>query len=509
MTDLAERFMRLLEGYDGAHGTYRSEEKKNGSVKSEIKKTARTLREPVTPELWDQHLAGERPLGIIPIRADDSCKWAAVDIDQYDLDLGAIVKQLAELGVPGVVCRTKSGGAHVFVFLSEPVPADEVMAKMRELAARLGHGDAEVFPKQDHMLLDRGDLGNWLNMPYFGGDSTQRYAVKPDGRGMSMSEFLRLGFASQVDANVFAGLLASKRNPVFADGPPCLEVLTASGFPQGTRNNGLFALGVLCKKMHPDNWPAELEKWNHQYMKPPLSTDEVKVVIKSLNKRDYQYRCKDQPLCSYCDARKCRTRKYGVGPGNESTLIESIQILETTPPLFFATVSVGGVVEVKSEQLLSSREFQRECLIQLRKLVPVYKLDDWLPQVQNAIDKATLIEAPEEVSVTGEFKERLEQFCTDRFAAENRDEILLGKPWLDEDTGRVWFRLQDLQDYLRRQGFIYMTRGQYTTRLREMGGGDGFFNLRGRGVRVWWIPNDKLQRQREEHETPLPGDTPI
>ena len=41
-------------------------------------------REPVTNELWQNHLEGLEPsLGIIPINDDNKCKWGCIDIDSY------------------------------------------------------------------------------------------------------------------------------------------------------------------------------------------------------------------------------------------------------------------------------------------------------------------------------------------------------------------------------------------------------------------------------------------
>ena len=38
------------------------------------------------------------------------------------------------------------------------------------------------------------------------------------------------------------------------DGPPCLQVLTTQGFPEGTRNNGLFNIGIFYRMSNPDDW---------------------------------------------------------------------------------------------------------------------------------------------------------------------------------------------------------------------------------------------------------------
>ena len=44
-----------------------------------------------------------------------------------------------------------------------------------ELAAGIGYGGVEIFPKQREVLVDRGDIGSWLNMPYFEGETSVRY----------------------------------------------------------------------------------------------------------------------------------------------------------------------------------------------------------------------------------------------------------------------------------------------------------------------------------------------
>lgn len=153
--------MALFRGLDGVHGTH-GEPNQEG-LKWAIKKTARTLREPVTVELWEQHLSGDRPLGVVPICAGDVCWWGSIDVDQYDTDLVELVARVERAGLPLVPCRSKSGGLHLFMFLAEPQPADALQVLLRDLAARLGVGGSEVFPKQATIRTDRGTpaTGSW------------------------------------------------------------------------------------------------------------------------------------------------------------------------------------------------------------------------------------------------------------------------------------------------------------------------------------------------------------
>lgn len=509
MPTLAESMMSLFEGFSGAHGTHGDTEQRPGGVKREIKKTARTLRDPVTLELWEQHLAGTRALGIITIREDSTCLWGAVDVDKYDLVHMETVRWLAEMKIPGIVCRTKSGGAHVFLFFSEPIPASEVIPKLHELASAMGSGGSEVFPKQANVLVDRGDLGNWLNMPYFGGDKTSRYAVAPDGRGLSVGQFVALAQRSRITRRQFAGLRMVQSVAEMSDGPPCLEYLASVKIGEGSRNNGMYNLAVLAKRMRPDGWSELLEDWNRRFLSPPGSSADVQAMVKRFEKKDYHYKCNDQPIAQHCNVAVCRGRKFGVGPGGAARIVSSVSVLDTDPPLFFVNLKTGGTVECDSSALLSPRDFQRLALVQLRQVIPLYTTEVWLGQIQVCVDEATLIEAPREVGTTGHFEEILERFCTDRHAADNRDELILGKPWRDDAKGVVWFRLRDLQAMMEQERFRELTRGQVATRIRTMGGTTGFFNIRGKGVNVWCVPSDKLQWQTSQTDVPRAEEPPL
>lgn len=500
----AERMYHLFRGHDGGHGTYSHEEKTPGKAKSVIKKTARTLRDPPTPALWQKHIDGERPLGIVPVNGNGECHWGVIDVDKYDLDHTEIIKQIEKFKLPLILCRSKSGGAHLFVFLQSPVSADILISKLKEMAGVLGFGDCEIFPKQTVILEDRGDLGNWLNMPYFDAEKGTRYSVTKDGRGLSLDAFLDYAEAHRVSPET----LESNKPDVLSkdedlkEAPPCLQYMCGVGIKEGTKNNTIFALGVLAKKMKPEGWEALLDKWNHAYVDDPkLTSDEMQGIIRSLKKKEYGYRCKDQPLVNHCDSKTCKLRRFGVGAAS-SPDISSISILDTQPPLFFVCLTSGGTVECGPDDIVNSRSFQRVALSQLRTLLPLYKNEEWQTRIQECLDEAVLIEAPREVSTSGAMHALLEQFCTDKFTAQEQDEILLGKPWLDEEIGRYYFRLEDFRSHLERHKFREMTRPQIISRIRDLGGNHHFFNVKGKGVNVWWVPKDIFSFQTESYSIP-------
>ncbi len=489
MATTAERMMSLFEGYSDAHGTYSSTEKNNAKGgKLEIKKTARTIREPVTVELWEQHLSGDRPLGIIPIRNDHTCMWGCIDVDRYDIDLGDTVRQLKKMSLPLTVCRTKSGGAHAFIFFREPFSAEETRALLRKMAATMGWGDCEIFPKQNQILSDRGDLGNWLNMPYFAGDKTDRYAVKETDAAYSVGEFLAHAEASRVLGEESVDVPEPKDESL-DDGPPCLQHLAAMGVPDGTRNNTLFAMGIFCKKKFGSRWKEMLEQYNRDYMTPPLDASEVVETIKNLERKDYNYSCKDQPLVSYCNSTLCRMRKYGVGGGGLYPEVSGLSKLETEPPLWFMDIE-DQRIELTTRQLQNYKEFQAVCMETLTCFFMPMKAETWAALVGDAMQNAIILEAPPEMSISGHFMELVEDFCMNRHRGETQEDLFLGKPWYDEESRRHYFRLKDLSSFLEREGFKYANWGRNKIgREVERIGGKHFFNIKSKGVNVFWVPD--------------------
>lgn len=490
--------MRLFDGYREAHGTHgltSPNDAKGGKL--EIKKTAKTVRLPVTPEVWLAHLEGRRPLGIIPVSETGHCFWAAIDVDKYDIDLASVAGMLEDRKLPMIVCRTKSGGAHVYAFFSQPEPAEDVRATMRQLAASLGWGDCEIFPKQSQILSEHGDLGNWLNMPYLGGDSTTRYAVKRTMSAYGLEEFLDKAESLRMSLEVLqraasgqkkerGGRAAPPTTDGLDDGPPCLEILTDQGFPEGTRNNGLFALAIFCKRKFGSKWKEMVERYNHQFMKPPLTSEEVLAIVRNIEKKDYKYSCKDQPLCSHCNSSLCRTRKFGVGSSGVFPQISGLSKLDSDPPIWFVDIEEKRI-SLETRQLQNYKEFQHVCMEQLTVYFAPMKAETWSTILGEAMESVIVLEAAPELSVRGHFMELLEEFCTNRNRGESQEDIILDKPWQDPESGRHYFRLSALMQFLDREGFKSWGRNTIGKVITEELGGRKFFNIRGKGVNTVWV----------------------
>jgi len=115
------------------------------------------------------------------------------------------------------------------------------------------------------------------------------------------------------------------------------------------------------------------------------------------------------------------------------------------------------------------------------------KEQTWQGLVQSLLENGLeIITVSEDASIEGQFNELLESFCTDIAQASTREEMLLGKPWTNEN--KTHFRIRDLMDYLQRHRFMEMKTNQVVVKLKDMGAEHVFFNVRGRGINAWVIP---------------------
>lgn len=123
-------------------------------------------REPLTHNLWRDHLFGDGSIGVYPL-VNGQVAWGCSDIDSGYEAIGAAVNlfyALRELGLVAWVEVTKGKGYHVWVFANDWMPAADMHNALR-VAHQVAEVPAkEINPKNLHETPKA--LGNYVNTPY-------------------------------------------------------------------------------------------------------------------------------------------------------------------------------------------------------------------------------------------------------------------------------------------------------------------------------------------------------
>lgn len=503
----AERFLALFPSNTRSSGRYDAKRDR-----------AYTEHEPVKPENVTAHLNGTLGCGGVAIQDDDTCQWAALDIDNHDsdedIDIGKIDEAIRRNKLPLIPCRSKSGGVHCYLFLDKPQPAARIRTFMATWAAQVGYHGCEVFPKQGRLSDDRSgkkQFGNWINWPYMGGDATMRYAVY-DGKRLTLDQFLAFAEKSRVsDAQ-----LRSSSSSDHPEAPPCVQRMYANGVAAGHRNEALYNIVVYLRKANPDGYVALSESANGSIFQRPLGKAEAQRTIASAGRPDYGYRCNEEPIRSLCDRATCLKRKFGITPADAERLVTIESVPAFTELVKYLTepvrweVKIDGVVvtNITTEQLLDWRAIRSIVADRLTKIVPLIKNQEWERILAPLMKEARMIETPDDASVTGVIRDRLREFASKTDLAnpgkdvKDRLALLRGMPVVQVLDGErhVVFRGQDFVNYLKRTKSEELKGINLWFAIKDVGVAHTKFRAGEHNINVWYMPVKLVL----EHRAPVP-----
>lgn len=517
-SDLVERFSKRFAGLSRAGGRYVVPDGAKPDAHGKILGRAWTAHVPATVEDWTNHLSGKKAtvkneetgepvtgtlgMGVVPIREDDTVVFGAIDIDVYPLDLDALLAKVHNLNLPVIVCRTKSGGAHIYLFLLAPARAELARERLSEWAVALGYPGVEVFPKQS-MISEHSDAnGSWINLPYSGGNRSLRYGLKDDGKAMTVEEFLDAADKIAITPQELEDfeLPADASDEAFEEGPPCLQALAKTGFGEWG-NNGLFSVAVYLKKRHGEGWEDHLEAYNARFPGLGLGNRDVATIAKSVRKRDYFYKCKDQPIVSVCNKTVCARRAFGIGGGSggSGVLIGSLVKVMTDPVTWIVDVD-GAEIEMATEQLLDQRKFAMALVEKASKWPTLMKPDEWAKGMRERLAKARVIEVPDDGKREGQLWSHLADFVTGRARGKLMEDVLRKVAFTDVKGGRAYFRSVDFFAYLGSHRFGQVAERDAWRWLRRRGAEVLDVRLKGKLTTVWSVP--AFPEQTEESTVP-------
>ena len=488
-------FFRVFPGLNRAYGQFFITERKGPKLDG----YGKTVRESYDAKLWKEHLDGKTGLGVIPIDENNQCKWACLDVDDYSVDIEKISKQFVKKNL--LVCRSKSGGAHIFIFTKKPVSASSMINKLKDIVKRFGFVKYDLRPQQTK-LLNKEDVGSWLNMPYFGGEQSDRYAIY-DGEVLTPEHFIKWvdKFAVDTLEEINLGFIEklNKSNEILPGGPPCLQELLSQGpLGEGSRNNGLFNIGVYLRKRFPEEWQDKLEEYNDEHLDPPLKPREFTSVLNSLDKKKWNYKCKDSPINAVCNKTKCLTCEFGINDEGTMPILNSITKILTNPPQYFLTLSEKKVGPLSSKQVYSFIDFKQVVFENLDLLLPKINEKLWTETVNDLMGRVISVEAPKDSSNEGRLLDLLERFCTGSTSSTEIEDLLRGKAIIQETVTE--FRINDFMEFLDRHRFKEFKLHEITAYLKNLGATHSGKKVKGKFTNTWSVPN--FQMQTEEFKQP-------
>lgn len=461
----------------------------------------------VTQADWEAHIMGTQGVGLVPIQDDDTCVWAALDLDNHDSDedlpIDEVAEKIAIAKLPLIAVRSKSGGIHCYLFLEKPQPCAKVRIWMTSWAVTLGYAGCEVFPKQGKLVYDQTKneraKGNWINLPYFGGESTVRYARR-DGHRLSLDQFLDLAEKSRVSESDIRALTKAEH----PEAPPCIQKLYQQGVAQGYRNEGLYNLVIYLKKADPENFTAKAVEANSSVFSKPLPRGELTRTINSAARADCTYRCSEEPIRSLCERQVCVTRKFGIS----SMDLERLDTVDALPKFADLTkyvtepvrweISIDGrkISNITTDDLLDWRAIRKMVADRLTRVVPMIKNQEWERILHPLMATARIIEAPDDASISGAMRDRLREFCAKADLMSKgqdpseRKVLLRGLPVVQDLDGErvIVFRGKDFQDFLKRTKGDELKGVNLWMAIKDMGTQTTKIRIGDQTINVWTLP---------------------
>ena len=482
---MIDRFRNIFEGLNRAYGQFKRNDSRI-SVKVEGKPWVE--HKPLQRNLWENHLMGIGvSLGVFPLTDEGTCKWGAIDIDVDNLDYEELLTKIRKLKLPLIMFRSKSGRAHVYLFMKNFTSAEEVRLVMRKFASKLGLADKldRIYPMQTE--LGEKDTGSWLNLPYFNHEEGSRYAYKDDFDAATIEEFFTMHeqYAQKsLDEYLVEEIKTTKKvkntnlESLFL---PCHKnclKLNDNKVPSDIgRNDFLLHSLVWAKRAEKHTKKIEeykhldskglLKHFNKKYLKEPLPEDEMEKTIFKSEDKEYKYLCKRPKIKKYCDPSACVRHICGITQEQALELVEAKEALGqitqycSEPPIFYESVDVktddkGGHKRIRIEMEGSFFLYKDKYLTRLAN-AGHFPHDSLLDMKSIEFRKMNLTrlairiyeKAEEEATPEYEFKTLMWDFLSKCTVSIVKSHLLDGACYYNQKTKEMDLRLPKLLSYLR------------------------------------------------------------
>ena len=288
------------------------------------------------------------------------------------------------------------------------------------------------------------------------------------------------------------------------------------GVPKGYRNEALYAFTIYLRRRLPagEYKQAALEI-NDTIFERPLSLSEASRTIQSASRKEYKYKCQENPCRSYCDSGACVDRDYGIEKSDEFYTGDALpeftrlRVINTEPPVWELTVNDTQII-VQTRVLRHFPFLAEEIMERLFMVIPIIKQKDWMQILSGLMEKVEHVAAPDDASTAGIIRAKLAEFIAradfNSTGKDPKDRELIerGHPVvqdLDGDGKRcVIFKGTDFVTYLKRTRSEELKGQALWMALRKMGVGYKRLRINSKVKNVWIMPIDGKGRTKLDHD---------
>jgi hypothetical protein len=240
---------------------------------------------------------------------------------------------------------------------------------------------------------------------------------------------------------------------------------------------------------------------NDALKRPIESKREIEsTIIASHKKKDYSYRCTEEPIVSLCAKSLCVTRKFGVG-GNEISQLtfEDFIKYETDPPYYEWVVNQKSLRFFSELDIINQVQFRVLCFREIHILPNKIKDLNWAQIVNRALEHMQIkkIEDDNDISPGAIFRDYLIEFLEKRAGAANKQQIAIDRVYKDPELNAYVFKPKNLVDFMYSQkNFRHYRPTEIQDRLRRLGGEPiRYFVDKAVGqLRLWKLPYSALEK---------------
>ena len=318
-------------------------------------------KEPVTKKHYERHLQGETSLGVYMLQDDNTCNFAAIDLDEQDTHKALAIRQaFRNAGLPAYLAVSKSKGFHIYLFAGkEPFQAKDIRRVCNGILAKLGL-EVELFPKQVS-LDEQTPYGNYINLPCFG---HTRPFIKGDLTNMALADAMLQAkripkdkvaeFIKALPAPPKPKILKTRGRPTkHSKNPPCIDDLM-KGVGTGARDVAAFALAryYLDQRYVEEEVLGLLQVWDANNRPPINDVHLLQTKVRSAGK-GYQFGCgsiKDDPLLtSFCPG-DCNWLRELNADKKKKGLLAEYSFYETATHMYEEIIQEGKPVFASYEK---------------------------------------------------------------------------------------------------------------------------------------------------------------